>query len=102
VKARVVTDVYNAGQRQVSAFRSWDFESAMFVLFDPMYAVRRAALVPARVVRERARHVDFTAADRVFATDALLALGEPWTERLQDAALWRQTREPAPGDLSAA
>src|SRR3954471_16334716 len=29
VKARVVSDLHNPGQRQVSAFRSWSFESAM-------------------------------------------------------------------------
>ena len=31
VKARVVADLTNAGQRQVSAFRSWDCDSVMFV-----------------------------------------------------------------------
>jgi hypothetical protein len=93
VKARVVTDPANAGQRQVSAFRSWDFESVMFVLFDPMYRVRAAALVPAQLVREQATHVEFTASDRVFASEAMLALGENWTERLQTAELWAQTRQ---------
>ena len=75
VKARVVTDGDNAGQRQVSAFRSWDFDAAMFVLFDPVYAVRKAALVAVAEVQHVATHVDFTASDRVFATDALLRLG---------------------------
>jgi hypothetical protein len=102
VKARVVTDIENPGQRQVSAFRSWSFEAVMFVLFDPMYAVRQAALVPVHVVRERARRVDFTASDRVLAGDALLALGEPWTERLQGAALWRRTGDSVLGERSAA
>src|SRR5581483_3466834 len=69
VKARVVTDPTNAGQRQVSAFRSWDCESVMFVLFDPMYRVRSAALVPLELVREHSTHVEFTASDRVFASD---------------------------------
>jgi hypothetical protein len=91
VKARVVTDLQNAGQRQVSAFRSWDFEAAMFVLFDPLYAVRNAALVPVGKVKEVATHIDFTASNRVFATDALLRLGYSWTERLQDATLWSET-----------
>jgi hypothetical protein len=79
VKARVVTDLANAGQRQVSAFRSWDCESVMFVLFDPMYRVRAAALVLAALVREHAKRVEFTASDRVFASDAMLALREPQT-----------------------
>jgi hypothetical protein len=47
----------------------------MFVLFDPMYQVRSAALVPADVVRTHATRVDFTASDRVFANDAMLARG---------------------------
>jgi len=93
VKARVVTDPANAGQRQVSAFRSWDCESVMFVLFDPNFHVRSAALVPAEVVCQHAKHVDFTASDRVFATDAMLALGEDWTERLRTVGLWGETRE---------
>ena len=93
VKARVVADLTNAGQRQVSAFRSWDCDSVMFVLFDPMYRVRVAALVPAAVVREHSTPVAFTASDRVFATDVLLALGEPWTEPLQSSPLWSRTRD---------
>jgi hypothetical protein len=97
VKARVVTDLANAGQRQVSAFRSWDCESVMFVLFDPMYRVRSAALVAAEIVREHSTHVDFTASDRVFASDAMLALGEDWSERLQTAGLWAEMREPISG-----
>jgi hypothetical protein len=92
VKARVVTDPANAGQRQVSAFRSWDCESVMFVLFDPIYQVRAAALVPVTIVREQSSHVEFTASDRVFATDAMLALGEDWTQRLQTTSLWEETR----------
>jgi hypothetical protein len=92
VKARVVTDPANAGQRQVSAFRSWDCESVMFVLFDPLYRIRAAALVATAVVRRHSTHVAFTASDRVFATDGMLALGKDWTQRLQTAALWNQTR----------
>jgi hypothetical protein len=97
VKARVVTDATNAGQRQVSAFRSWDCESVMFVLFDPMYRVRAAALVQSAVVREHSSHVEFTASDRVFASDSMLALGEDWTGRLQTAALWGETRKRTSG-----
>lgn len=93
VKARVVTDPTNAGQRQVSAFRSWECEWVMFVLFDHMYRVSAAALVPAGLVRKHSKHVEFTASDRVLANDAMLALGEDWTARPQAAALWDQTRE---------
>lgn len=54
-RVHVVSVVDTPGQRQVSAFRSWRFESAMFVLFDPLYVVRQAALVAARVVQEHAQ-----------------------------------------------
>jgi hypothetical protein len=37
VKARVVADTKNLGQRQASAFRSWDCEAVMLVLFDPLF-----------------------------------------------------------------
>jgi hypothetical protein len=63
----------------------------MFVLFDPLYAVRQAALVPLSEVRRHARHIEFTASDRVLASDVLLERGEPWTDRLQGAALWTET-----------
>lgn len=102
VKTRVVTDLHNAGQRQMSAFRSWDFEAAMFVLFDPLYAIRKAALVPVAKVKEVATHIDFTASDRVFATDALLRLGDSWTGRLQVATLWRETGRAVESRLEAA
>ena len=97
VKARIVSDPANAGQRQVSAFRSWDCETVMFVLFDPLYRVRAAALLPAAVVREHSSHVQFTASERVLASDALLELGEDWTERLQHSTLWKETRAPEKG-----
>jgi hypothetical protein len=83
--------------QKVSAFRSWDCESVMFVLFDPMYRVRAAALVPSAVVREHSSHVEFTASDRVFASDSMLALCEDWTGRLQTAALWEETRKRTSG-----
>jgi hypothetical protein len=72
----------------------------MFVLFDPTYQVRSAALVPAELVREHSTHVDFTASDRVFASDAMLALGEDWTGRLRKAALWAETRVPQISELA--
>jgi hypothetical protein len=93
VKARVVTDPTNAGQRQVSAFRSWDCKLVRFVLFEPTYRVRAAALLPTAVVRAHSSHVEFTASDRVLASDPMLALGEDWTARLQAAVLWDETRE---------
>ncbi|MGZ4481812.1 MAG: hypothetical protein ACXVY5_06365, partial [Gaiellales bacterium] len=34
VKARLVSDLKNRSQRQVSPFRSWDFDAAVSVLFE--------------------------------------------------------------------
>ncbi|MFC7491103.1 MULTISPECIES: hypothetical protein [unclassified Knoellia] len=50
VKARVVSDKPTAGQQQTSPFRSWAFDQAGLVLFDPYYVVRRAVLLPREVV----------------------------------------------------
>jgi len=72
VKARVVTDPNNAGQRQVSAFRSWDCESVMFVLFDPMYRVRSAASTPASTTT-------WATPPRTAATDTSSSSGWPST-----------------------
>ena len=45
-----------AGQFQTSPFRSWDFETAAFVLLrGEDYSVLQAVLVPAAVVKEVAR-----------------------------------------------
>ena len=52
VKARVVSTKINAGQRQMSPFRSWDFHKAALVQFsEHNYSVVRAVLVPVGEVR---------------------------------------------------
>jgi len=54
VKARVVSDPPTSGQRQLSPFRSFDFDSAVIVLLtDSDYAVWRAVEIPRAVVEER-------------------------------------------------
>ena len=54
VKARVVSDPPTRGQRQLSPFRSFDFDTAVIVLLaDSDYAVWRAVEVPQAVVEER-------------------------------------------------
>jgi hypothetical protein len=86
VKARVVPNPKTAGQRQLSVFRSWDFDGAVIVLFDDEFRVWRAAKLPAETVKESARFVGHVSGHRVMATDALLDRGEDWTERLRQAA----------------
>jgi hypothetical protein len=83
VKARLVGDVNNRSQRQVSVFRSWDFDAAVFVLFDQDYAIRRAACVPVEAVEAAGRFRKWVNGYVVFATDELLSQGEDWTERLK-------------------
>src|SRR6266511_1444897 len=52
IKARVVTDPRKRGERQLSVFRSWQFDAAVVVLFDDEFRVWRAA----RLCRSRPAH----------------------------------------------
>jgi hypothetical protein len=85
VKARVVTDPRVHGERQLSVFRSWDFDAAVVVLFDDEFHVWRAALLPVETLQAAAHFVQHVSGYRVLATDELLAAGEDWTERLRAA-----------------
>lgn len=52
VKARVVSPKIGASQRQMSPFRSWDFDQAALIQFaDDDYSVVRAVLVPVENVQ---------------------------------------------------
>lgn len=83
VKARVVTDPRANGERQLSVFRSWDFDAAVVVLFDDDFCVWRAARLPVETFQAAARFVEHVSGYRVFATDELLDAGDDWTERLR-------------------
>jgi hypothetical protein len=80
VKARVIRNPAKAGERQLSPFRSFDFDTALIVLFDTTYSVLRAVTLPAMLIFEHSRpstHVN----GRIFiARDALLALGTDLTD----------------------
>ena len=86
VKARVVTNPKTQGERQLSVFRSWEFDSAVVVLFDDEFRVWRAARLPVELLREQARFVKHVSGYRIIARDELLNAGEDWTERLREAA----------------
>jgi hypothetical protein len=86
VKARLVTNPRIAGERQLSVFRSWDFDAAVIVLFDDEFRVWRAAYVPVSVLEPRSRFVEHVRGYRIMATDALLDEGNDWTERLRAVA----------------
>lgn len=86
VKARFVTDPIRAGQRQLSAFRSFEFDSLVVVFLDDRTPVSRASCIPREVVEHGAVADDYVSAKRVIASDALMEAGEDWTSRLQEVA----------------
>lgn len=86
VKARVVTNPRAAGERQLSVFRSWEFDAALVVLFDDEFLVWKASKLEVSLVESVSRFVEHVKGHRVIANDALLAQGEDWTEKLRQAA----------------
>lgn len=86
VKARVVTNASTAGERQLSIFRSWDFDAAVIVLFDDGFRVWRATLLPVEILERASRFIEHVSGFRVMATDQLLDRGEDWTGRLREVA----------------
>lgn len=89
VKCRVVSDPIRAGERQMSVFRSWDFDLAVFVLLDrSSYEVRHGILLPARIVQSAARSVDHVNGHRFILSGPMLSHpgAEDITEALRSAA----------------
>ena len=72
VKGRVLGGASRRGDRQLSTIRSWDFDVLAVVLFNDDYSVFQAALVPASIARNLARHISHVNGDRVYATDDLM------------------------------
>ena len=87
VKARVVTDEMNTGERQLSPFRSWDFDAAVIVLFANDFQVWRAVRIPVDVVKKAGRFSEHVRGDLVIARNDLLEQGEDWTDRLRVVTL---------------
>lgn len=83
VKCRVVQEG-RRGQRQLSPFRTWDFDRAVIVLFDDNYAISRCVALPVDVVRAYATYRKHVNGHVVQATDSFLnhELAEDLTERL--------------------
>lgn len=84
VKCRVVQQG-GRGQRQLSPFRTWDFDRAVIVLFDDDYSVYRCVALPVDVVRAHGTYRKHVNGDVVRATDALLNhdAAEDLTDRLK-------------------
>ena len=55
--------------RQLSAIRGHGFDVLAAVLFDDLYRVERAALIPVAVVRQRSTYVRHTNSDRFMLQD---------------------------------
>jgi hypothetical protein len=72
VKCRVVVHPHRRSERQLSPFRSWDFDSVVIVLFDDAFGVRRMTKLPRDIVRAAATNQHHVNGDVVFAVDSLL------------------------------
>ncbi len=73
VKARVVSEPPRRSQRQLSPFRSFDFDAAVIVLLaDTDYTVWRAVEVPQQVVAGRAAYNAHVNGHVLHATDDVL------------------------------
>lgn len=86
IKARVVVNPRDSGQRQLSPFRSWNFDAAVVVLFDDEFKVRRAARLTPKELQKCARYSKHVNGEVVLAKDEMLDSGEDWTERLRKAS----------------
>jgi len=83
VKARVVTNPKVRAERQLSAFRSWDFDAALVILFDDDFRVWRATRLPVQLIEQQSTFVEHVRGFRVMVTDALLDQGQDWTKRIR-------------------
>jgi hypothetical protein len=86
IKSRVLSDPEKSGERQLSPFRSWDFDDAVIVLFDRRYDVRRATRLKVAELKATSREDKWVSGSRVIANDGLLDRGRDITEKLRVAA----------------
>jgi len=87
VKARVVRDPSRrSGERQLSPFRSFDFDEALILLFDTNYMVSRAALLKAATVLDHCRESRHVNGHVLIARDSVLDLGVDVTDALNAAS----------------
>jgi hypothetical protein len=84
VKCRVVQEG-KRGQRQLSPFRTWDFDRAVIVLFDDDYGIYRCVALPREVVQEHATYRKHVNGHVMRATDAVMnhPSGDDWTDDLR-------------------
>lgn len=82
VKCRVVVDSRNRGQRQLSPFRSFDFDETIVVLLNENYGVFRAVRLPVEIVREHSQFRKHVNGHVLHATDEIL--GHPSATDITD------------------
>lgn len=87
VKSRVVR-ANDAGTRQMSVFRSWNFDISVVILFSNNdLSVNKASELEAPIVRQHARYVKHVNGWHLIATEQVLDQGVDVTERLRRTAL---------------
>ncbi len=89
VKARVVSDPPRAGQRQLSPFRSFEFDAAVIVLLrEDDYDIWRAVMVPTAIIESHSAFRSHVNGHVLFATTEILdhPLAVDLTDRLRGPA----------------
>ena len=86
IKARVLSDPEKPGERQLSSFRSWDFDDAVIVLFNRRYDVHQATRIKVGELEAASREDKWVSGRRVIANDGLLDRGRDIPEKLREAA----------------
>jgi hypothetical protein len=90
VKSRVVADPPRAGQRQLSPFRSFEFDVAVIVLLrDDDFDVWRAVMVPAAIIESHSTHRSHVNGHVAFASPEIRdhPSAVDLTHRLRDASV---------------
>ena len=72
VKCRVLSELNQRSKRQLSPFRTFDFDYAAVVLLNGDYTVFLAGLVPKTLIEDNSTHRDHINGSICFATDELL------------------------------
>jgi hypothetical protein len=86
IKSRILSNPEKSGERQLSSFRSWDFDDAVIVLFDRRYDVHRATRINVAELEAASWEDNWVSGRRVIAKDGLLDRGRDITEKLRAAA----------------
>lgn len=96
IKCRVVGEPPKIGERQLSPFRSFEFDDLVIVLFAPDYSVKRAVRMPVDTVKALSRRRSHVNGHVLIATDPVLSAANSVdiTEAIRTAA------ERAPGARS--